>query len=394
MLPFANLSNDPEQQYFADGITEDLTTDLSRIVGMVVISRTTAFTYRNRPIDTRQIGRDLKVRYVLEGSIRASGERVRCNAQLIDAETDTHIWAERFDLHAIDLLWLQDEVTARIANALHLELVQAEAARPIANPDALDYVLRGRSVYNRASTPENFAEVIGLYESALALDPSGVQAKALLAFTLTGRVMDQLTDAPVADLERAGTLIAEVLAISSHDPIAHVAKAQMLYAQNRLDDAIAELEIAVTLNRNWVNAIATLGQFKLLAGAIEEAIPAQELAIRLSPRDPRVPNWYWRIGMAHLLRSRTGEAIEWLQKARHANPLLPGPRAWLAAASALVGDAEIAVAELTEARRLSGDGRYSSIARFKRAAAFGEKTQALAETTFFAGLRKAGMPEE
>jgi adenylate cyclase len=394
VLPFANLSNDPEQQYFADGITEDLTTDLSRIVGMVVISRTTAFSYRNRPIDTRQIGRDLKVRYVLEGSIRASGERVRCNAQLIDAETDTHIWAERFDLHAIDLLWLQDEVTARIANALDLELVQAEAARPIANPDALDYVLRGRSVYNRASTPENFAEVIGLYESALALDPSCVQAKALMARTLTARVLDQLTDVPVGDLERAEALIAEVLAVSPRDPNAHLAKAQMLRAQNRYNEAIPEYEIAVALNRNWVIAIAALGQCKFLAGAIEEAIPAQEQAIRLSPRDSHIPNWYWRIGMVHLLKSRLGEAVEWLQKAQRANPLLPGPRAWLAAAYALAGDAERAAAELTEARRLGGDDRYSSIARFRRAVAYGEKTQALAETTFFAGLRKAGVPED
>jgi adenylate cyclase len=394
VLPFANLSNDPEQQYVADGITEDLTTDLSRIVGMIVISRTTAFTYRNRPIDTRQIGRDLNVRYVLEGSIRASGERVRCNAQLIDAETDAHIWAERFDLHANDLLWLQDEVTARIANGLDLELVQAEAARPIANPDALDYVMRGRAVYNKASTREKFAEAIGLYESALALDRSCVQAKALLAWTLTGRVLDQLADAPVDDLEQAEALIAEVLTVSPRDPNAHFAKAQMLRAQNRFDEAIPEYEITVALNRNWVTAIAALGQCKFLAGAIEEAIPAQEQAIRLSPRDPHIPNWYWRIGQVHLLKSRTGEAIEWLQKAQRANPLLPGPRAWLAAASALAGDTERAAAELAEARRLGGDDRYSSIACFKRAVAYGAKTEALAETTFFAGLRKAGVPEE
>ena len=129
VLPLAHLSNDPEQQYFADGITEDLTTDLSRIAGMVVISRTTAFTYRNKPIDIRQIGRELNVRYVLEGSIRRSGDRIRCNTQLIDAESDAHLWAERFDLFANDLLWLQDEVTSRVAIALDLELVKLEAAR-------------------------------------------------------------------------------------------------------------------------------------------------------------------------------------------------------------------------------------------------------------------------
>ena len=392
VLPFANLSNDSEHGYLADGITEDLTTDLSRIEDMFVISRSTAFTYRNKPVDTRQIGRELNVRYVLEGSIRPSGNRIRFNAQLIDAETDAHIWAERFDLHADDLLWLQDEVTARIAIALNVELVQAEAVRHITNPDALDYVLCGRAVYNRASTRENLAQAIGLYESALVLDPACAQAKALLAGTLTGRVLDQLTHTPEVDLERAETLIAEVLAASPRDPMAHFAKAQVLRAQSRFDEAIPEYETAVALNRNWVIAIAALGQCKLLAGAIDEAIPAQEQAIRLSPRDPHIPNWYWRIGMVHLLKSRTGKAIEWLQKAQRVNPLLPGPRAWLAAAYALAGDTERAAAELAAARRL-GDDRYSSISRFKRAVAYGDRTQALAETTFFTGLRKAGVPE-
>jgi adenylate cyclase len=334
------------------------------------------------------------VRYVLEGSVRRSGDKVRVNTQLIDAERDAHIWADRFDLHADDLLWLQDEVTGRIANALNQELVQAEAARSTANPDALDYVLRGRAVYNKGPTRENFAEAIRLYERALTLDPACVPAKALLARTLTARVLDQLADAPLAELERADTLIGEVLATSPRDPVGHLAKAQLLRARNRYDEAIPEYEIAVALNRNWVIAIAALGQCKFLAGAIEEAIPAQEQAIRLSPRDPHIANWYWRIGMVHLLKSRTGDAIEWLQKAQRANPLLAGPRAWLAAAYALAGDADRAAGELAEAGRLGGDDRYSSIARFRHAVAFGEKTHALAETTFFAGLRKAGVPEE
>ena len=387
VLPFDNLTYDPEQQYFADGITEDLTTDLSRIVGMVVISRTTAFTYRNKALDARQIGRELGVRYVLKGSVRRSGDKVRVNTQLIDAERDAHIWADRFDLHADDLLWLQDEVTGRIANALNQELVQAEAARPTANPDALDFVLRARAVCNKASTRDNFAEAISLYERALALDPSYVPAKALLAQTLTARVLDQVADAPWADLERADRLIVEVLGASPRDPVGHLAKAQVLRARNRLDEAISEYEIAVALDRNWVIAIAALGLCKLLAGAIEEAIPVQEQAIRLSPRDPHIANWYWRIGMVHLLKSRTGEAIEWLQKAQRANPFLPGPRAWLAAACALAGDAARATAELAEARRL-GDDRDSSIAHFRRAVAFGEKTHALAEIAAKGGVTR------
>ena len=149
VLPFANLSNDPEQQYFADGITEDLTTDLSRIADMFVISRNTAFTYQDKRVDTKQIGRELGVRYVLEGSVRRSGNQIRVNAQLIDAETDAHLWAERFDGDTGDLFALQNEITSRIAVALNLELLSAEAARPTERPDVLEYILRGRAAWNK-----------------------------------------------------------------------------------------------------------------------------------------------------------------------------------------------------------------------------------------------------
>jgi TolB-like protein len=155
VLPFANLGNDPEQQYFADGITEDLTTDLSRIADMLVISRNTAFTYQGKRVDTKQIGRELAVRYVLEGSVRRSGNRVRINAQLIDAETDAHLWAERFDGDTSDLFALQDEITSQIAFALNIELALAEAARPTEHPDALDYIFRGRALYQGRSASRN-----------------------------------------------------------------------------------------------------------------------------------------------------------------------------------------------------------------------------------------------
>jgi TolB-like protein len=144
VLPFANLSDDREQQYFADGITEDLTTDLSRIAGSFVISRNTAFTYKDKPVDAKQIGRELGVRYVVEGSLQRSGNQVRVNAQLIDAETNAHLWAERFERDTGDLFALQNEITARIAIALNYALAGVEAARTTANPDALDYILRAR----------------------------------------------------------------------------------------------------------------------------------------------------------------------------------------------------------------------------------------------------------
>jgi TolB-like protein len=172
VLPFANLSNDPEQQYFADGITEDLTTDLSRIPHMLVISRNTAFTYyRDKQVNAKQIGRELGVRYVLEGSVRRSGNQVRVTAQLIDAATDTHLWAERFDRDTSELFELQNDITRQIAVALNSELVSAEAARPTEHPDALDYILRGRAAYNKGATADNLTQAVAMFEHALAFEP-------------------------------------------------------------------------------------------------------------------------------------------------------------------------------------------------------------------------------
>ena len=189
VLPFTNLSDDREQQYFADGITEDLTSDLSRIAHSFVISRNTAFTYRNKVVDTKQIGRELGVRYALAGSVRRSGSQVRVSAQLIDAATDAHLWTERFDRDTSDLFALQNEITSQIANALGVELIAAEAARPTEHPDALDYILRGRSVLLKPRTSATHREAINLYEHALALDPRSVEAQSRLAAVLVDSVV-------------------------------------------------------------------------------------------------------------------------------------------------------------------------------------------------------------
>jgi TolB-like protein/Flp pilus assembly protein TadD len=394
-LPFANLGNDPDQQYFADGITDDLTTDLSRIANMLVISRNSAFTYKDKPVNARQIGRDLGVRYVLEGSVRRSGTQVRVNAQLIDAETDAHLWAERFDRDVGDMLALQNEITSRIAVALNLEMLSAEAARPTERPDVLEYILRGRAAWNKPPSRERDAEVISLYEHALALDPRSVDAQSWLAGELAGRVMNGLSDSAVADIKRAESLTTQALATSPRSPVAHWAKGQVLRAQNRCEEAIPEYEAVIASNRNFPQAIAALGQCKLITGSMEEAILLQEQAIRLSPRDPLIAAYYSRIGVAYMLQSRTDEAIPWLEKARNENPGLFGFHAWLATAYALKGDTGRAATELAEARRLNRDDRFSSIARLKTVGYFGApKVRALFEATYFAGLRLAGMPEE
>jgi adenylate cyclase len=362
VLPFANLSDDREQQYFADGVTEDLTTDLSQIGGSFVISRNTAFTYKDKPVNAKQIGRELGVRYVLEGSVQRSGKQVRINAQLIDAETDAHLWAERFERDISDLSALQNEITGRIANSLGRELIVAEAARSTEQPEALDYIFRGRAARLGPNSRNVFAEAISMYERALALDPRSAEAQSLLAITLADRVLDQMTDSAATDIARAEGLVGQALTASPRSALVHFAKGELLRAQRRFAEAIPEYETVLAFNRNSAAALHALGQCKLLTGSIEEVIPLVEQAIRLSPREPQIAVMYFRIGQVHLLQSRTDEAIPWLEKARSANPEFPFVHAWLASAYGLKGESERAAAELAEARRLGGEGSYASIA--------------------------------
>jgi TolB-like protein len=395
VLPFTSFSDDREQQYFADAITDDLTTDLSRAVGMFVISRSTAFTYKNKPLDAKQIGRELGVRYVLEGSVRRSDDLVRVNAQLIDAETDQHLWAERFDRKLGDLFALQNEITGRIAVAINLELIDAEAARPTSHPDALDCILRGRAAGYKPSTRDSRAEAIGWFERALTLDPHSIDARSLLAGELAARVLNSFAGSAVTDLARAEALASQALLRSPRSLLAHFAKGQVLRAKGRLHESIPEYETVIAINRNWATAIYALSHCRLLTGSIDETIPLIEQAIRLSPRDPFVANWYGGIGRVHLVQSRIDEAIPWFERARSANPGLVSARAFLAASYALRDETERAAAELAEVRRLSGGGYYSSITRLRETGYFGvPEVLALFETTFFAGLRKAGVPED
>jgi adenylate cyclase len=395
VLPFANLSNDPDQQYFADAITEDLTTDLSRRAHMFVISSNTAFTYRNKPVETKQIGRELGVRYVLEGSVQRSGNQVRVTAQLIDANTDAHLWAERFDRDIGDLLTLQDEVTRRLANSLGIELIGREAARRTDNPDALDYILRGQAARYKPNSREGYAEAVSLFEHALAIDPQSFEAQIQLASALVARVLDGMTDTADADLARAEALVEHALAVSPRSGYAHFVKGRVLLAQNRWEEAIPEFETALAADPNSVWLLHYLAIYKLLTGSIDEVIPLEERAIRLSPREPNIGYWYVEIGTVHLLQSRTDEAIAWLEKAHNVLPAVPLVHLRLASAYGLKGETERAAAELAEARKLRGEGSFPSIARVLARGNWGvPRIRALFETTYFAGLRKAGMPEE
>jgi len=395
VLPFTNLSSDPNQQYFADGITEDLTTDLSRIPDLMVISRNSAFTYKDKPVKAKQIGRELGVRYILEGSVQRSNEQIRVTAQLIDADADTHLWAERFDGDMANLFALQNEITTRIAIALNLEITTREAARQTDDPDALDYILRGRAAMYKPRSRETNAEAINLFERALTLDPHSVEARSLLVTQLVGRILDFGSSSEKADIKRAGELAAEAVAASPSSALAHNAKAEVLRVQRQCAEAIPEYETAIALNRNWVAAIAAVGRCKIYIGSIDEGIAAQEHAIRLSPRDPSLWIWYFRIGEGRLLQSRIDDAIRWLEKARNLNPGPGFAHAYLAAAYALRGEADHATAELAEARRLAGEGSFRNVASERARTRYeGQKIRALADATYYAGLRKAGVPEE
>ena len=395
VLPFTNLSDDPEQRYFADGLVDDLTTDLSRIDGMFVISRNTAFTYKDAAVTAKQISQELGVRYALEGSVRRSGGQLRVNVQLIDAGTGAHLWAERFDRDLGDLFALQNEITSRIAVALDIELVGAEAARPTERPDAVDYILRGRAASWKSPTPEKYAEAISFFERALLLSPDSVEANSLLAAALANRALDHMSDMPAADLARAEALVTQALLASPRSIRAHFARAEVLRVQRCHEDAIPEYEKAIAANRNWADALVGLGWCKFWIGEFEEAIAVHDDAIRLSPRDPLIGYWYFRIGLIRFLQSRINEAIPWFEKARGMLPTFPPVYSFLGSAHALRGEAERGAALLAETYRLSGTRWVSTIADMRVTGYWGPPSlRALYESIYFAGLRKLGVPEE
>ena len=237
------------------------------------------------------------------------------------------------------------------------------------------------------------AEQVSLFEQALALDPRFVDAQSWLAIALASRVGDYMTDTAAADMSRAEDLTGRALAASPESHLAHHARGQVLRMRRRFLEAIPEYETALALNRNWVTAIYALGQCKLFIGSMEDTIPLLEQAIRLSPRDPALCVWYQQFGLVHLLQSRVDQAVLWLERVRNAIPTHSSIRSWLASAYALNGETERAFSELAEARRLSSDDRYTSLARLRPSSGV-PKVRALIETTYFAGQCKAGMPEE
>jgi adenylate cyclase len=406
VLPFANLSNDPDQEYFADGITDDLTTDLSHISDSFVIARTTAFTYKGKPVDVKQIGRELGVRYVLEGSVRRAGEQVQLNVQLIDAESGAHVWADRFETDRANLAKAQDEIVGRLARTLQLEIVEAAARRieeeKAVDPDARDFVMRGWAWYYRPATDATLQEAQRAFERALEIDLQSVEAKVGLATVLSeyvanGRshVVDGVNISREQDIARAEQLLLEAIERDRNHSRALYMMGRLRRLQNRLIESKIELEKAIALDRNNAGAILQLGITLLFLGQPEAALPHFEKVLQLSPRWQNVFFAYFWLGYCHLLLSHTDEAIDLERKSSAANPRMFGAHWALAAALGLKGDVDEARVALAESRKLKPE--YSSFAQMRANAPNWDASPqfvALREKTVDVGLRRAGFPDE
>jgi adenylate cyclase len=395
VLPFENLSGDKEQDYFADAITDDLTTDLSHLQEAFVIARGTAFTYKGKPIDAKQIGKDLGVRYVLEGSVRRAGETITINAQLISTETGAQVWADRFEGERSKLGELQVEAVSRLASSLGFELVKAEALRSLrerpSNPDAVDLAMQAEYKWNLPDSRANENDEVTLAERALALDPQNVRALTVLTNALFVRVAAHWSDDPPGDIARAEKAIDAALAIQLDNSSVHLAKGRFYELKRQWRPAITEFENAIALDPNNASANANASYYKKYLGRADDGFAVVETALRLNPRDPGLgPMWQYYMCSLHGALAHWDQAIPRCEKSITGNPQLYYTYLYLAASYAWAGrdkEAKDAAAHLQKlypgftlqtmpGMHLSDDPTFNA------------QYQRITE-----GLRKAGVPE-
>ena len=387
VLPFTNLSGDPSQDYFADGITENLTTDLSRIRNSFVIARNTAFTFKGKSIDAKEIGKQLGVRYVLEGSVQRDGTRVRVNAQLIDAETGAHLWADRFEEDVSDLFKLQDQVVARLANALNYELVRAEAetGAHAKNPDVIDLDMRGHEAlwrFFQQPTKDGLLAIRALFEQALKIDPNDADALGDDATTYLNEYSFGWTN-PDTDYEAKILGQADrAIALTPHNPWNYSTKSVYLTNTGRAKEGLRVADAAIAINPNYASEYAYRSIAETVLGQFEQAKSDIQQAMRLSPRDPRMGPWHDYMAWAEAGLGHYDAAIEEANEAIDAGYKVFYPYLDLAAAHAIKGEIDEAKTALTEARRLNPK---LSI-KWLMGHAYGQPT--------IDALRKAGLPEE
>jgi TolB-like protein/class 3 adenylate cyclase len=384
VLPFASLSNDPAQDYFADGVTESLTTDLSRLRGSFVIARNTGFSFKGKNVDAREIGKELGVRYVLEGSVQRDAGRIRVNVQLIDAETGNHLWADRFDKPAADLFEMQDEIVARLANQLGAELIAAEArrAQQAPTPDSMDLYFQGLAWLNRGINPENMAQARRYFERAVALDPDNLDALlgvGRVDYSVGGAHLSDDFDARLAAAEGA---IAKVLSLRPNDALAHEIMGGVLNQTHRSEQGIAEFERALALDPNLATAQGDIGLAKIFVGRPEETGAHENEALRLSPHDSFAWLWLHFAGAAKFALGADEEAVSLFRRSIENNRTNPLTHFFLAATLANLGKLDEARAEAKAGLAL--DPGFS-IRRFSTGGQAGDR--------MLDAMRKAGVPE-
>jgi TolB-like protein len=391
VLPFQNMSGDAEQEYFTDGIVEEITTAISRFPWVFVIARSSSFTYKGKAVDVRQVARELGVRYVLEGSVRKAGNRVRITGQLIDAATGTHLWADRFDGSLDDIFDLQDEVASRVVGVIEPRLRLSETDRvsrkPTENLDAYDLYLRA-AAQTYKTTEAAVAESIRLCRRALELDPAFAPAMARLAGSRTIQLHRHWIPEAGAEAEEGIHLARQALAVARDNPeVLRLAGFALAGLAGENEAALAALDRAIELNPNFALAYTQRGIVLAYINRPGEAIAAAERAIRLSPNDPSVFDFYLALGLAHLAAGRYGEALPWADRAGTADGRLATLRLRLSLCGYL-SRREAASECLQRLRESVPEPTVAIVMRDVVKAMSPELTARIAE-----GLRLAGLPE-
>jgi TolB-like protein len=391
VLPFANIGGDPEQDYFVDGVTESLTTDLSRISGSFVIARNTAFTFKGKAVDVKRVGRELNVRYLLEGSVQRGANRFRVNVQLIDAETGNHLWAERFDKPVADLFDMQDEIVSRLANTLDAELVTAEARRAESSPhpDAMDLYFQGRACFNKGVTFENMAQARDFFERTLALDPGNIETLVGVGLVDASIGVNYFDDNRAAHLAAAEATVTKALSMAPQHALAHAALGLIQIQTNRAAQGIAECERALALDPNLAVAHGWIGLAKSFIRPTETEVHIQE-ALRLSPRDIFVFRWMMFVGSSKLLLGADADAVVWLRRSIETYRNFPLPHFLLASALALLGDLDQA-----QAAAQTGLAQFANftIRRYRTNLPNNNPIYVAQRERIIEGMRMAGVPE-
>ncbi|VIO77751.1 winged helix-turn-helix domain-containing tetratricopeptide repeat protein [Bradyrhizobium ivorense] len=397
VLPFVNLSGDHTDDHLADAITDGLTTLLSRIRDAFVIARRIAMTYKGKAIDVRQIGQELNVRYVLEGSEQHTGSLVRVSAQLIDVDTGAHLWAERFDTGYVDPLQAQDEIVTRLARALQIELTALASAR-ITPPgaeeshSAEDVALAAEANYLRYGPSRRESELgFQLCERALAIDPNNVRALGILAERTTMRVTGMQSIARDADIRFSEQLVNRALAADPNSYHAHHAKARLLVALGRAEEALIEAERSLRLNPGFIPSYLVLCQANLMLGLPGNAIEHARKVKRLSPPDPYLYVFHVQEGLAHLMLGEDELAVACLRQAVANNPEFPAASGYLTAAYALNGNTADAREQLARYFSLP-EAHIKTVAGWRRMGYSQHPAYLALRERIYSGLQRAGMP--